>query len=287
MKEFKTRLIEIGEMFEGKRSTTKKTYDTKVPDMPFSAHLNEIKGTSEEDAKDDKPKYKKRSKRQQITKTFTELVALKRNLYDQEQALAVRLAAAAAAGNQRRSPLSTVSRMFATVIICGGIFSAALTYALTHTKQLSHMFTTASVQLHNMITPAQPRNPEAYPQDMAATSNGKPSSAKGPGVPSQTPTASTSAPLSKTDATAAVPGTHPAAPVEGSATHSGNTPVQTGNNPMPIGNNPPTPTAITPAQPPLVLITPTSNQTRKMPGLADKDRELYKQFRQRMSQKAY
>lgn len=280
MKDFKTRLIEIAEMFEGKRATTKKTYDTKVPDMPFSAHLNEIKGVSEDDEKEEKPKYKKRSKRQQITKTFSELVALKRNLYDQEQALAVKLAAAAAAGEQRRSPLSTVSRMFATIIICGGILTAALTYSLTHTKQLGQMFTTASIQLHKMLTPPPPPKPiqeEAPPPSMTA---GTPPAAKRPGVPAQTPTAQPSA-------TAAVPGT-PDQPTDASAAPTDGSTAQTGNNPpMATGNNPPTPTAITPAQAPPVVITPASNPNRKSPGLADKDRELYKQFRERMSRQAY
>lgn len=266
MKEFKTRLIEIGEMFEGKRSTTKKTYDTKLPDMPFLAHLNEIKGTTEEETKEEKPKYKKRSRRQQITKTFTELVQLKNTLHNQEQLLAMRLAAAAAAGNQRRSPLSTASRLFATVIICGGIFTAALTYALTHTKQLSQMFTAASIQLHKALTPVEPPKPiEAAPNSMAATGAEKPPATKGPAVPSQTSTVSSTAPIS---------GQQP----------STNSPLTAGaqTNTPPAASAQTSPALVTPA-----TIPQQPGSGRRYPGMADKDRELYKKFRERMSQKAY
>lgn len=267
MREFKTRLIEIGEMFEGKRSTTKKSHDTKLPDMPFLAHLNEIKGTTEEEPKEEKPKYKKRSRRQQITKTFTELVQLKNTLHNQEQLLAMRLAAAAAAGNQRRSPLSTASRLFATVIICGGIFSAALTYALTHTKQLSQMFTSASVQLHKALTPIEKPKPiEAAPNSMATRGTKNSSATKVP-VPSQTSTVSTKAPIS---------GQQPATPSTLTAGAQTNTPSAA------AASTQTPPTLITPA-----TIPQQSGSGCKYPGMADKDRELYKKFRERMSQKAY
>lgn len=98
---------------------------------------------------------------QSIRSTIRELVALKKRQSQEEQSAAMKFTeqVAAQTAGPRRSPLATMTRLIAFIVICGGLTIGCITFILTNPSQVREMYFQASRQL-SMILPGRKTEPE-------------------------------------------------------------------------------------------------------------------------------
>ncbi len=111
--------------------------------------------SAQEGASKIKKRLQKRRKRKMIRSTSDKLMELRHHLFDQEQTLVVQFTAAAAGSSPRRSPVSTMARLVALIVVClvVGIFSS--TYIFTHHDELEQFWINASRQLSMLLPGAK------------------------------------------------------------------------------------------------------------------------------------
>ena len=98
---------------------------------------------------------------QSIRSTIRELVALKKKQSQEEQSAAMKFTeqVAAQTAGPRRSPLATMTRLIAFIVVCGGLTIGCITFILTNPTQVREMYFQASRQL-SMILPGRKAEPE-------------------------------------------------------------------------------------------------------------------------------
>jgi serine/threonine protein kinase len=98
---------------------------------------------------------------QSIRSTIKELVELKKKQTAQEQTVVMKFTeqVAAQSSGPRRSPLATMTRLIAFIVICGGVTIGCITYILTNPNQVREIYLQSARQL-SMLLPGKAQEPE-------------------------------------------------------------------------------------------------------------------------------
>ncbi len=128
------------------------SYDLYVPDETDTGSHEIPSGTTAPQPVKKRKRGPKSRRKHGINKTFNRLTALKVNMRDQEQTLVVKFTDAAASGNQRRSPIATVGRMVALVVVVSAITCSGMYVWIFHQDKVKELFTNASVQMMSLFS---------------------------------------------------------------------------------------------------------------------------------------
>jgi len=145
---------------EPELTSTPPTVPPTLPESPSSEPVLPTAEVSQQQSRRAR-RALNRTGKQQLRQAIHELSALKQKQFEKEQSVAMKFTEKIASETEgpRRSPLATMARLIATIVICGGVTIGCVVYILMNPQQVRESYLQASRQL-SMLLPGKVAQPE-------------------------------------------------------------------------------------------------------------------------------